>query len=96
VDTAGGREDLAQERTESIGVDVTVAVVGTDQLSPTLDGDPLPAGPKREADLGASTQVGQLCSAVGDETDHLGAHDRMRQNARVDDRGLDRGVGSKG
>jgi hypothetical protein len=90
----GRGEHLAQQQADALGVDARVGIVGTEQLGPTLDVRPLPPGTEGHAHLWAGTKVRELRLSIGHESDDVGAADRMGEHARVDQRGMDRHVGT--
>jgi hypothetical protein len=52
VRSAGGREDLAQQPPQALGVDAVDRVVGPDELRGTLHAGPLPTGPDHDGGAG--------------------------------------------
>lgn len=89
------REYLTQQQAKSLAIEARVRVARTKQFSLTFDRRPLPSGPKRDAQLWSAPKVGQLRLSIRGKPDDIDTTDRVRQDASIDDRGLDGAIGSQ-
>jgi hypothetical protein len=96
VRAARRAEDVAEEDSQSLVVDVGMAIVRTDELRGAFGGRPLPAAAHNDGDGGVGAQMHQLAGdAGGHEADDLLIGERVRQHAGVHDGGLGGVVGTE-